>query len=71
MSTVELPRELVEEIDAVAARNGVERMDIIREAVRDFLFFSRSRDLRTRMMEEAREQGLFTDEDVFRAKDLT
>jgi metal-responsive CopG/Arc/MetJ family transcriptional regulator len=68
VNTVELPRELVEEIDAVAARTGVERIDIIREAVRDFLFFSRSRDLRTRMMAEAREQGLFTDEDVFRTK---
>lgn len=68
MSTVELPRKLVEEIDSLAVRDGVEREDIICKAVRDFIFIRRSRDLRARMMAEAREQGLFTDEDVFDQK---
>ena len=63
--TVSLPSQIKTEVDAFAEQNGVARSDVVREALQDYLFFQRSRDLRARMMAEAQAQGLFTDEDIF------
>jgi metal-responsive CopG/Arc/MetJ family transcriptional regulator len=64
-TTVELSAEISAELDAWAAKNGTSRNEAVQDAVREFLFFRRCRDLRTRMMGEAQAQGLYTDEDVF------
>ncbi len=63
--TVNLPSEIKTELDALAEQSGVERSDVVRDALQEYLFFRRSRALRERMMAEAQAQGLFTDEDVF------
>ena len=65
--TIKLPRDLLEEVDALAASDGVERADIIRQALMEYFWFRRSRRLHDRMMAEAQAQGLATDDDVFRA----
>ena len=65
MITVSLPSQIKTEVDAFAEQNGVARSDVVRDALQDYLFFQRSRNLRARMMAEAQAQGLFTDEDVF------
>lgn len=64
--TINLPRDLLEEVDALAASDGVERADIIRQALVEYFWVRKSRHLRDRMMAEAQAQGLFTDNDVFR-----
>jgi metal-responsive CopG/Arc/MetJ family transcriptional regulator len=63
--TVSLPAEAREEVDAFAERHGLTRSDVVRDALREYLFFRRSRELRLRMMAEARAKRLFTDEDIF------
>ncbi|HLM68446.1 MAG TPA: hypothetical protein VK358_12995 [Longimicrobium sp.] len=63
--TIELPPDVSADLDQFATRNGVAREAVVREALRDFLFFRRMRDARIRMTAEAQAQGLFTDEQVF------
>lgn len=63
--TVSLPSEVKSEVDAFAEQNGLARSDVVRDALQEYLFFRRSRELRARMMAEAQAQGLFTDDDIF------
>ena len=62
--TIELESGLVHELDAFARQHGLTRSEVVVDAVRDYLFFHRSRSLRARMSPEAQAQGLFTDRDV-------
>lgn len=62
--TVSLPPEILAQADEIADSQGITRGEVVTDALREYLFFHRSRDLRERMMVEARAQGLFTDEDV-------
>lgn len=64
--TVTLPIGLKAEMEELATRHGVASSDVISNALREYLCFHRSRQLRTRMMAEAQAQGLWRDEDVFR-----
>lgn len=63
--TVSLTKEIREELDRVARREGVSRSDLIRESLRDFLFIRNFRRLRARMRAKAEGQGIYTDKDVF------
>jgi metal-responsive CopG/Arc/MetJ family transcriptional regulator len=63
--TISLPEEVRSELDRVASEEGVSRSDIVRESLRDYLFLRRSQVIRTRLLPQAAEQGIFTDEDVF------
>lgn len=64
---INLPRDVIQEVDALAAKDGVERADIIRQALVEYFRARKSRRLRDRMMAEAQAQGLYDDNDVFRA----
>jgi predicted transcriptional regulator len=66
MSTISLPDQLQTELDAFAQERGVDPDDLVRNAIEEYIYFWRLRDLRARMSEEAKAQGLFTDEDVFK-----
>lgn len=63
--TVSLPAEMRTQVDAFAEQHGMARSDVVRDALQEYLFLRRSRELRARMMAEAQAQGLFTDEEVF------
>jgi metal-responsive CopG/Arc/MetJ family transcriptional regulator len=63
--TVTLSIGLRVELEEFATRHGVASSDVISSALREYLYFHRSRRLRTRMMAEAQAQGLWKDEDVF------
>jgi len=63
--TVSVPEELGRELDAVAARDGLTRSDVVRESLRDHLFFSRFQTLRQRMLRRTSARPL-VDEDVFK-----
>jgi predicted transcriptional regulator len=66
MSTISLPDQLQTELDEFAQERGVDPDDLVRNAIEEYIYFWRLRDLRARMSEEAKAQGLFTDEDVFK-----
>ena len=65
--SVSLPADLKAELDRFSEAEGVSRSDLFREALRDYLFIRRFRALRRELMPYAEAQGLYTDEDVFRA----
>lgn len=64
--SISLPKELKEELDDAVRYEGGARSDVVREAVREYLFQRRFRRLRRELMPYAEAQGVFTDEDVFR-----
>jgi metal-responsive CopG/Arc/MetJ family transcriptional regulator len=63
--TVSLPSDIRTQVDAFAELHGLGRSEVVRDALQEYLFFRRSRQLRARMIAEAQAQGLFTDEDIF------
>jgi predicted transcriptional regulator len=63
--TVDVPSELRAQVDSYAAERGLTRGGIVHDALREYLFFRPSRDIRRRMSVEAQAQGLFTAADVF------
>jgi metal-responsive CopG/Arc/MetJ family transcriptional regulator len=65
--SISLPAELKADLDRFTEAEGVSRSDLFREALREYLFIRRFRALRRELMPYAEAQGLYTDEDVFRA----
>lgn len=64
--SISLPHETKDELDRFVGERGVTRSDAVREAVQEYLFIRRFRELRRRLMPYAEAQGIYTDEDVFR-----
>jgi metal-responsive CopG/Arc/MetJ family transcriptional regulator len=64
--SISLPEDLKAEIDRYTRAEGISRSDLVREALRDYLFSRRLRELRRELMPYAEAQGIYTDEDVFR-----
>ena len=64
--SISLSKEIKTELDEVVQAEGLTRSDVVRQALRDYLFLRRFRTLRAEMMTEAQSQGIFTDEDVFK-----
>ncbi len=64
--SISLPGDLKEELDRFTEAEGVSRSDLVREALREYLFIRKFRGLRRRLMPYAEAQGIYTDEDVFR-----
>jgi metal-responsive CopG/Arc/MetJ family transcriptional regulator len=65
--SISLPEDLKAELDQLTEAEGVSRSDLVREALRDYLFVRRFRRLREELMPFAEAQGIYTDEDVFDA----
>lgn len=63
--SVSLPKDLKTELDLFVQTEGISRSDLIREAVREYLFARQRRSLRQRLTPYAEAQGIYTDEDVF------
>lgn len=63
--SVSLPEEIKDTLDDLSEREGRSRSEVVREALREYLFVRRFRKLRGRMVPEAEAQGIYTDEDVF------
>lgn len=63
--SVSLSEEMKRALDSLTEREDRSRSEVVREALRDYLFVRRFRRLRERMIPPAEEKGLFTDEDVF------
>jgi len=63
--TVNLPDDVLNEINRVAESEGLTPDEIVCQSLRDFLFVRKFRSLRKQMAPKAQEQGIQTDEDVF------
>lgn len=63
--SISLPEDLKAELDQLTEAEGLSRSDLVREALRDYLFVRRFRRLREELMPYAEAQGIYTDEDVF------
>ncbi|MCF8030453.1 MAG: hypothetical protein K9K39_06115 [Desulfohalobiaceae bacterium] len=63
--TISIPEDIRQDLDRTSQEDGVSRSVIVQQSLRDYLFLRRFRDLRGRMVQEAAERGVFTDEDVF------
>lgn len=64
--SISLPDQTKDELDRYVVERGLTRSDAVREALQEYLFIRRFRDLRRRLMPYAEAQGIYTDEDVFR-----
>ena len=64
--SISLPEELKAELDRYTRAEGVSRSDLVREAVREYLFTRRFRQLRQELIPYAEAEGVYTDEEVFR-----
>lgn len=64
--SISLPGNVKAELDRYTEARGITRSDAVREAITDYLFNQRLRELRARLMPHAEAEGIFTDEDVFR-----
>ncbi len=63
--TISIPEELEKEIDTATKEEGYTRSDLIRESLKDYLYFRKLNKLRDVMRLKARNQGIVTDQDVF------
>lgn len=64
--SISLPEDLKAELDRLTQSEGVTRSDVVREAVRAYVFSRRLDALRRELMPYAEAVGIHTDEDVFR-----
>ena len=63
---VTLPDDMMAQVEAVSAEDGVPQSEVIRTAVREYLFLRRFRELRGQMIQDLADRGIsLTDEDVF------
>lgn len=63
--TISLSEDLKEKIDDLAADRGLNRSEVVREALESYLRIEEFRQLRREMVPGAEAQGIYTDEDVF------
>ncbi len=64
--TISLPKGTKQKLDSFVKKEGLNRSDIVREALRQYLFQNEFERLRRIAIPKAQEQGIFTDEDVFK-----
>ncbi len=63
---VTLPDDMMAQVEAVSTQDGVPQSEVIRTAVREYLFLRRFRELRGQMIQDLANRGIsLTDEDVF------
>lgn len=63
--SISLPEEIKAALDEAVAEEGISRSDLVRQALRDYLFVRQFRRLRQEFIPHAEAQGIYSDEDVF------
>ncbi|MGB7293990.1 MAG: ribbon-helix-helix protein, CopG family [Candidatus Aminicenantales bacterium] len=64
--SVSIPKEMAMELDKLAKESGRTRSEIVKEALRAFLWEERFRTFRGKVRPKAKKRGFVTDEDVFK-----
>jgi metal-responsive CopG/Arc/MetJ family transcriptional regulator len=62
--TVTLPADVRQAVDELSREEGVSADEVVGRAIKQRLFLRQSRSLRERMSAKAKNQGVFTDQDV-------
>ncbi len=65
--SVSFPENMAKELDRIARESGRTKSDLIKEALREFLWEERFSRLRKILTRKAKAKGLVTDDDVFGA----
>ena len=65
--TIILPTKVKLALEDVIREEDISPSELISVALEEFLFFRKLRSLRERMIAKAQEQGIYTDQDVFKA----
>ncbi len=65
--TIRIPKELGSELQKLIEYEHVSVSDVVRESLRRYVAIRRFRELRDKTIPYAEAQGLYTDEDVFKA----
>ena len=63
--TISLPEKLKNEVDVLVKEDGINRSDLIRESLKDYIYFRKLRKLRDKMIIKAQKNGIFTNQDVY------
>ena len=63
--SVSVPDSMKADLDRLTQRDGMSRSEIVRDALREYLFIRKFRALRSRMVPAAEAQGIRTNQDVF------
>ena len=64
--SVSLPQEMVARLEEVMSATGRAKSEVVKEALRRYLWEERFVALRSGLARKARRRGLVTEEDVFR-----
>jgi CopG family transcriptional regulator/antitoxin EndoAI len=65
--SVSLPEEMAEKLGITAKNSGKSKSEVIKEALRSYLWEERFHKVRKAITRKAKEKGIVTDEDVFKA----
>jgi predicted transcriptional regulator len=65
--SVSLSESLASELDRLARRSGRSKGDIVKESLSQYLWESRFRKVRKRLVVKSKRAGLISEDDVFRA----
>lgn len=65
--SVSLPEKISSELEEYAKSTGRSKSDIVKESVSLYLWESRFRKLQSRISRKAKQSGIVTEEDVFKA----
>jgi len=64
--SVSFPKEMAVELDKLAKESGRTRSEIVKEALRAYLWEERFKTLHSKIRPKAKKRGFVTDEDVFK-----
>lgn len=65
--SVSLPEKIAAELDVFARKTGRNKSDIVKESLGEYLWESRFRHIKKRLIPKAKAAGFVTDNDVFKA----
>lgn len=64
--SVSFPEEMASELDRVAKETGRTKSEVVKEALRAYLWEERFQKLKRTIRRKAKKRGFVTDEDVFK-----
>jgi len=63
--SISLPDKMKKEIDQITKEDGMTRSDIIRESLKDYLYFRKLNKLRNKLIIKAQSNKIYSEDDVF------
>jgi len=64
--SVSLPDKMAAELDAMAKATGRNKSDIVKESLSIFLWETKFKQVKSRLVKKAKAAGIVTEEDVFK-----